>query len=224
MYNSIDEVMPILEKKGFNISDPWDIVDAFESIIADFAGSKYAVSCDSCTNAMFMSLKYLNAKGTITLPKKTYLSVPGMVIHAGCSIKFNEIEWSGTYQLNPYPVIDGATRFTKGMYEKGTFHCLSFHIKKILPICKGGMILTDDIDAANWFRLAKYEGRNSRIPHNSIDDIEILGWNFYMPPEQAARGIVLFEKIPEVNEDSGGSWSYTDLSGFTAWEGNVVNE
>ena len=62
MYNSIDEVMPILEKKGFNISDPWDIVDAFESIIADFADSKYAVSCDSCTNAMFMSLKYLNAK------------------------------------------------------------------------------------------------------------------------------------------------------------------
>ena len=224
MYNSIDEVMPILEKKGFNISDPWDIVDAFESIIADFAGSKYAVSCDSCTNAMFMSLKYLNAKGTIALPKKTYLSVPGMVIHAECSIKFNEIEWSGTYQLNPYPIIDGATRFTKGMYEKGTFHCLSFHIKKILPICKGGMILTDDIDAANWFRLARYEGRNSRIPHNSIDDIEILGWNFYMPPEQAARGIVLFEKISEVNEDSGGSWSYTDLSGFTAWEGNVVNE
>ena len=83
---------------------------------------------------------------------------------------------------------------------------------------------TDDIDAANWFRLARYEGRNSRIPHNSIDDIEILGWNFYMPPEQAARGFVLFEKIPEVNEDSGGSWSYTDLSGFTAWEGNVVNE
>ena len=37
MYNSIDEVMPILEKKGFNILDPWDIVDAFESIIADFA-------------------------------------------------------------------------------------------------------------------------------------------------------------------------------------------
>ena len=67
-------------------------------------------------------------------------------------------------------------------------------------------------------------GRNYRIDHNSIDDINIIGWNFYMPPEQAARGIVLFEKIPEVNEDSGGSWSYTDLSGFTAWEGNVVNE
>ena len=224
MYNSLDSIIPILEKKGYPINDPWDVVDAFEKIIAEYAGSKYAVSCDSCTNAMFMSLKYLNANGVITLPKKNYLSVPGLVIHAGCKIKFEDIEWSGLYQLNPYPVVDGATRFTKGMYQKDTFHCLSFHIKKTLPICKGGMILTDDIDAANWFRLARYEGRNSRIPHNSIDDIEILGWNFYMPPEQAARGIVLFEKIPEVNEDSGGSWSYTDLSGFTAWEGNVVNE
>ena len=45
-----------------------------------------------------------------------------------------------------------------------------------------------------------------------------------MPPEQAARGISLFEKLSAENEDSGGSWSYTDLSGFTAWEGNVVNE
>ena len=35
-------------------------------------------------------LKYLNAKGTITLPKKTYLSVPGLVIHAGCQIKFED--------------------------------------------------------------------------------------------------------------------------------------
>ena len=44
--------------------------------------------------------------------------------------------------------IDGATRFTKGMYIPGTFHCLSFHIRKVLAIAKGGMILTDDEVAA----------------------------------------------------------------------------
>ena len=59
MYTDIKKVIPFLEKKGFVINDPWDVVDAFEIMVADYAGSKYAVSCDSCTNAMYMSLKYL---------------------------------------------------------------------------------------------------------------------------------------------------------------------
>ena len=222
MYNAIKDVIPLLKKKGFQIDDPWDIVDAFEVMVADYAGSKYAVSCDSCTNAMYLSLKYLDAKGAITIPKKTYISVPGLIIHAGCEIKFEDIKWSGNYQLKPYPVVDGATRFTKGMYEKDTFHCLSFHIRKILPICKGGMILTDDKDAADWFKLARYEGRDNRISHDKIEDIEGLGWNFYMPPEQAARGILLFEEIDNQNPDSGGSWSYTDISGYSAWKNYIV--
>jgi len=222
MYNAIEYVIPLLKNKGFQIDDPWDIVDAFEILVAEYAGSKYAVSCDSCTNAMYMSLKYLDAKGAITIPKKTYISVPGLIIHAGCQLKFENIEWSGTYQLKPYPIVDGATRFTKGMYIKGTFHCLSFHIKKILPICKGGMILTDDKDAADWFKLARYEGRNNRVPHDKIKDIEVLGWNFYMPPEQAARGITLFEENAYENADSGGSWSYIDISGYSAWKNYVV--
>jgi len=222
MYNSIEDITPLLKRKGFHIDDPWDIVDAFEIMVADYAGSKYAVSCDSCTNAMFMSLKYLSAKGSITIPNKTYVSVPGLIIHAGCKIKFEDIKWSGTYQLEPYPIVDGATRFTRGMYEKGTFHCLSFHIRKILPICKGGMILTDDKVAADWFKLARYEGRDNRIPHNNIGDIEILGWNFYMPPEQAARGILLLEKTKDENPDSGGSWSYTDISDYSAWGNNIA--
>lgn len=217
MYETLEKIIPILEKEGYNIGDPWDVVDVFEDKVAKYAGSKYAVSVDSCTNAMFMSLKYLNAEGTITLPKKTYLSVPGLVIHSGCKIKFEDIEWSGVYKLEPYPVIDGATRFTKGMYIRDTFHCLSFHIKKILPIAKGGMILTDDENAVDWFKKARYEGRNNREPHDSIDDIDILGWNFYMPPEQAARGIQLFNKLSDNNQDTGGSWGYKDLSDYSTW-------
>lgn len=222
MYKSLDEIIPELKTEGYDIQDPWDVVDAFEDKVAKYAGSKYAVAVDNCTNGMFMALKYLNAKGTITLPKKTYLSVPGLVIHAGCQIKFEDFEWSGVYKLDPYPVVDGATRFTKDMYIPGTFHCLSFHIRKVLAIGKGGMILTDDKEAADWFRRARYEGRNNREAHDSIDDIWILGWNFYMPPEQAGYGIELFNKLPEKNDDTGGSWKYKDLSSYTAWSGFVV--
>lgn len=213
MFVSLDEVTPLLESKGFDIKDPWDIVDAFEKMVAEYAGSKYAVSVDNCTDAVFLCLKYLNAEGTITVPSKTYVSVPQAIIHAGCDLKFEDVEWSGTYQLKPYPVIDGATRFTKGMYIPGTYQCLSFHIKKILNIGKGGMILTDDAEAARWFKVARYEGRHIEVPYDQ-DEIELVGWNMYMPPEQAARGIQIFNELPDENKDCGGSWKYHDISSF----------
>ena len=147
MYEPLKNVITLLESQGYKVDDPWDVVDIFEEKIARYAGSKYAVATDSCTNSLFLSLKYLNASGEIEVPKRTYLSVPGLVINAGCKVKFVDKEWKGCYHLSPYPVVDGATRFTKDMYEPGTFHCLSFHIRKILPIAKGGMILTDDRQA-----------------------------------------------------------------------------
>lgn len=217
MYEPLEDVIQTLREQGYEIDDPWDVVDAFEAKVAEYAGSRYAVALDSCTNALFLCMKYLGASGQITIPNRTYLSVPGAIIHAGCKPNFEDIDWSGAYRLNPYPIVDGATRFTRGMYEPGTFHCLSFHIRKIVPIGKGGMILTDDERARDWFDLAVYEGRDRRVPHDSIDDISLLGWNMYMPPEQAARGIQLFDKTAETNDDTGGSWKYADISDYTAW-------
>jgi dTDP-4-amino-4,6-dideoxygalactose transaminase len=218
MYQNIDTIKRVLIERGFKIDDPWDIVKAFESLVAEYAGSKYAVAVDSCTNAMFLCLKYLNASGKIQIPKKTYISVPQLVLHAGCEIDFRDLEWEGTYRLDPYPIIDGATRFTRGMYEKGTYHCLSFHIRKILAITKGGMILTDDRDAVQWLELAEYEGRERRVPHDMMPEPTICGWNMYMPPEQAARGIELFLSLPEKNKDCGGSYKYKDLSKYSMFK------
>ena len=117
MFEPIESVVPLLERQGYPVKDPWDIVDIFERKLATFAGSKYAVSVDNCTDGMFLCLKYLDFKGEITIPCKTWLSVPGMIKHAGCTVNFEDIEWSGVYQLKPTPVYDGATRFTKGMYK-----------------------------------------------------------------------------------------------------------
>ena len=65
-------------------NNPYSIVKMFEDEIADFTGSKYAVSVDSCTNAIFLICKYLNVSEVI-IPSKTYLSVPQSIIHAGKS-------------------------------------------------------------------------------------------------------------------------------------------
>lgn len=210
MHSSINEIKQKLEKLNYTINDPWDIVDAFEKMVANYAGSKYAVSVDNCTDAVFLCLKYLNANGEIKVPARTYISVPQAIVHANCTPTFEDYEWSGFYKLDPYPIIDGATRFTKNMYVQDTYHCLSFHIKKTLPIGKGGMILTNDEQAYKWFKLARYEGRDITVPYDQ-DQINMIGWNMYMPPEQAARGIELFLQTKEQNEDCGGSWKYPDV-------------
>lgn len=211
----------------YNVNEPWDIVDIFEKKIADYSGSKYAVSVDNCTNALFLCLKYLNASGEITIPSKTYVSVPCTIINAGCKVKFKNIKWSGIYQLEPYPIYDGAVRFKKGMYKSNTFHCLSFHIRKHIPIGKGGMILCDDYDAYKWFQKARYEGRHTadKILYKD-ENFDMIGWNMYMTPEQAAKGLSLFKNINDDNPDQESSGTCKDLSVYPIYENcsNQLNE
>jgi dTDP-4-amino-4,6-dideoxygalactose transaminase len=200
-----------LQKKGYKINTPWDAVDIFEKKIAEFAGSKFAVAVDNCTDALFLCLKYLNANGTIKIPCNTYVSLPMLIKHAGCDFELNEIEWSGLYQLSPYPIYDSAQRFTKNMYIKDSYQCLSFHRKKILKLTKGGMILTDDKDAVEWLKLAEYEGRDRRVPHDQMPEPTICGWNMYMPPEIAAQGILAFDIMQKENKDNGSNKTYHDI-------------
>jgi dTDP-4-amino-4,6-dideoxygalactose transaminase len=165
-------------------------VSEFERQMASWAGAKHGIATDSCTSALFLCCKRLRVD-EVTLPAKTYVSVPMAVIHAGGSVKFKDYQWGGVYQLKPYPIFDGALRMRRGMYEGG-FHCLSFQAKKHLPIGKAGMILTDDGEEAQWFRSARSNGRNFEMPYQS-DRISMLGWNFSMTPEQASRGLQLLE-------------------------------
>jgi len=201
----------LLREHGYELNDARDAVTIFEKKIAEFAGSKYAVAVDSCTNAIFLSLKYLKASGEITFPSRTYVSAPMAAVLAGCDVRFSDYEWSGVYRLEPYPVLDGAVRFTKNMYQKGTYQCLSFQIKKRLPIGKGGMILTDDPEANRWFRVAAFEGRHLEVPYDK-DEFEMIGWNMYMTPEDAARGIILFDQLGEELPDSCTHADYHDLT------------
>jgi hypothetical protein len=132
------------------------------------------------------------------------------ILHAGCKVKFNQEKWAGSYQLKPYPIFDSAVRWTKDMYREG-FEVLSFQIKKRIPIGKGGMILTNDLLAAEWLRKARYDGRDLTIPYPE-NQYDILGWHYYMAPEDAARGILLMDATPEVNSDIANWENYPDLS------------
>lgn len=196
-----------------SVHNPYKIVKMFEEEIADYTGSPYAVSVDSCTNALFLCCKYLQVK-EVEIPSKTYLSVPQSIINSGGEVVFNPSlnEWKGIYQLSPYPIYDAAKRFTSGMYVPGSFMCISFHIKKHLKIGKGGMILTDNLEAVEWFKMARYEGRSEKLYHD--DNISEMGWNMYMTPQEAAHGLSLMQNIAWDNPDLDENNGYRDLREF----------
>ncbi|MBD36282.1 MAG: hypothetical protein CL512_05890 [Actinobacteria bacterium] len=206
----------------------WDNVVFFERMVAEYAGSRYAVAVDSCSNALFLSMMYKRQKlgadssvETLNIPSKTYISVPMMAIHCGHRINFTNENWEGTYKLDPLNIVDGAQRFTYGMYEKGSLHCLSFHSKKILSIGRGGMILTDSSTACSWLKSARYDGRPSIYYNDLAEKIppRCIGWHMYMTPEEAIRGIEQFYKLPKSNPDSGKSSDYkVDLSKLKVFE------
>ena len=196
-----------------SLHNPYKIVKMFEEEIADYTGSPYAISVDSCTNALFLCCKYLKVK-EVEIPSKTYLSVPQSIINSGGEVVFNPSlnDWKGIYQLSPYPIYDAAKRFTSEMYIPGSLMCISFHIKKHLKIGKGGMILTDSKEAVEWLKMARYEGRSEKLYHD--DNITEMGWNMYMTPQEAAHGLALMQNMSWENPDLDENNGYRDLREF----------
>jgi dTDP-4-amino-4,6-dideoxygalactose transaminase len=207
-----------IKELGYEWTDPRDVINIFEEKVAKFSGSKYAVTVDCCSNGLFLSLKYLQSIGELekniklTIPKMTYISAPMQIIHAGNKVEFEDLEWSGIYQLKGSRVWDGAVRWTKDMYVgNNALQVVSFQIKKRIPIGKGGIILTDDLEAYRWLKIASYDGRDLNTPYTDINHVSMLGYHMYMTPEDAARGIIIMDAVPDINPDTGNSTTYIDV-------------
>lgn len=200
-------------------SPAFSVVDLFEQKMAEFAGAKYGVALASCTDALFLCFKYRKAREVI-FPARTYISAVSAAIHAGAKITFLEQEWSGIYRITPTDIWDGAVRMKKGMYQGG-LHCVSFQASKALSIGRGGMVLTNDKKAVEWLKLARHDGRHVDVPFK-LDDIQMVGWNCYMSPEQAARGLQLLEGIGSGVEDRFCSDDYPDLRNMSIFKNGLV--
>jgi len=197
----------------------------FEKALCDYTGARYAVAIDNGSNALFLALTYEGIKGReILIPARTYPSVPCEIIHAGGKVRFLPVEGKtlkGSYRLYDTNVWDSALRFTWNMYLPGTFMCLSFTGPyKHLKLSKGGAILTDDHNAYLWFKRTRFSGRRECSYHS--DNFDQLGFNFYMMPEIAARGLLLMSQFydlegkAKINEDL--ELPYPDLSKFSVYQ------
>jgi len=194
------------------LRNPHEIVRWFEEEVAHYTGAPHAVSVDSCTNAVRMCCEYADVE-EVTIPSSTYVSIPQSIMQAGGTVSIEDVEWEGIYQLKPYQIYDAAKRFTSNMYIKGTLMCLSFGIKKNLKMGKGGMILTDSIEAVEALKKLRWSGRHEATPM-AEDDIETMGYNSYITPEWAARGLMLLSVYPEHQDDQSEPGGYPNLSRY----------
>ena len=194
--------------------DAYKVVRDFEAAMAEFTAAPYAVSVESCSAAIFLCCVYCRVKDIdeVIIPRFTYPSVPASVVNAGGRVAFKDFHWqtAGHYGLGNTDIVDSAKCLCRNMYVKNHLVCLSFHGKKVIPIGRGGMILTSSKEARDWFRIARFDGRHEcSLPG---DVLIMAGWNMYMTPEQAARGLERLQWLSDRNIDAPDL--YQDLSKY----------
>lgn len=190
-----------VKQLGYNYEDARELITIFEKKIAEFAGSNFAVLTDCCTHAIELSILYemhrakLTAWNQVCIPENTYVSVGQSLDRLFHSVRRLPMEWHGIYTIEGTRVIDSAVRWKRGMYVKESLQCLSFQIKKPIPIGRGGAILCTTREEYEWLKLASYDGRDLNTAYDDPKHVKIQGYHYYMTPEDAARGIILMDSI-----------------------------
>ena len=188
-------------------------IKEFENQIAVYFGAPYGVAIDGCTHALELCLRQQNVK-SITIPKRTYLSVPFLAEKLNIKLKWKDEDWSGYYYLENTNIIDAAVLWKQDSYIPNTFMCLSFQFKKHLSLGRGGMILTDNKQAALDLKKMSYDGRNPDIPWRE-QNINSMGYHYYMTPETARLGL---EKLPKAISTKPKQWNVSEWPDLTKME------
>jgi|TARA_Y100000031_G_scaffold151497_1_gene192877 dTDP-4-amino-4,6-dideoxygalactose transaminase len=170
----------------------FEVVKEFEQKIANFYGAPHGVTIDSCTHAIELCLRYKDIK-KFTVPPNTYPSIPNLAQKIGIEFEWEEQDWKDYYYLGGTNIIDAAVLWKENSYIPGTLMCLSFQFKKHLSLGRGGMILTDDYDAAHELTLMSYDGRIPNVPWTE-QNISTMGYHYYMTPETAMLGLDRLER------------------------------
>ena len=187
----------------------FNVVTEFEKEVAEFFGAPYAVAVDSCTHGVELALRYTKAT-TMVSPHRTYLSIPFLAEKLGLERTWQDVDWIDYYYVTPN-VIDAAVLWKRGSYVKNTFMGISFQYQKHLSLGRGGILLMDNEEAAIQIKKMSYDGRLPNIPWRD-QDIDTLGYHYYMTPETAQLGL---EKLPKAIETTPRQWVVTDWPDLT---------
>jgi len=187
----------------------FDVVKRFEDRVADFFGAPYGVSIDCCTHGLELCLRHTKAT-LITVPKRTYISIPFLADKLNIQLKWKDEKWSDFYYLTNN-IIDAAVLWKRNSYIAGTYMCISFQFQKHLSLGRGGIILTDNKVASEQLKKMSYDGRVSDIPWRQ-QNISTIGYHYYMTPEIALKGV---DKLPYAINTTPRKWVISDYPDLT---------
>jgi len=187
----------------------FNVVTEFENKVAEFFGAPYAVAVDSCTHGVELALRYTKATAMVS-PHRTYLSIPFLAEKLGIDRTWQDVEWKDYYYVTAN-VIDAAVLWKAGSYVKNTFMGISFQYQKHLSLGRGGILLMDNEEAATQIKKMSYDGRLPNVPWRD-QDIDTLGYHYYMTPETAQLGL---DKLPKAVETAPRQWIVADWPDLT---------
>ena len=188
------------------------VVNDFENEVATWFGAPYGVAVDCCTHGLELCLRRSGAE-SISVPKRTYLSVPFLADKLGIELIWKDTDWKDFYYITDN-IIDAAVLWQSDSYIPGTFMCISFQFQKHLSLGRGGIILTDDREAMWDLKKKSYDGREPDMPWRD-QNITTKGYHYYMAPETAMLGL---KKLPEAINTKPRDWVLEDWPDLTQME------
>ena len=132
-------------------------------------------------------------------------------IKLGLDWHWEDTEWHDYYQIGKTNILDAAVLWKQNSYIPGTQMCLSFQKRKHLGLGRGGMILLDDFDSYKKLIRMSYDGRDRNVLW-AEQDIETVGYHYYMTPEAAQHGLEKFNQVKTITPTVWSNLDYPDLS------------
>ena len=179
-----------------------EVVTDFEHKFAEYVGAKHACSANSASSLLFLALSKLNT--TISIPSTIPPVVPNVIINSGNKIEFyDNIEWVGrSYRLHEN-IIDSAHEVTRNQYKSHgdplAQMIFSFYPTKPVGSCDGGMIVSDDKDAIDWYRMMTLNGMH--FSENNWDRTHVAaGYKMHTTSIQAHIANENLKKLDKKNE------------------------
>ena len=138
-----------------------EIVTEFEQNFAEYVGAKYACSANSASSLLFLALR--NRGEIINVPSTIPIVVPNVIANTHNKVRFyNDVDWVGScYHLHDN-IFDSAQEVTKNQYKDlgldDAIMIFSFYPTKPVSGCDGGMVVSNNKDNIEYFKLMTMNG------------------------------------------------------------------
>lgn len=195
------------------------VVKEFEDRFAEYVGAKYACGVNSATNAIFLA--FLNKSSTVEVPSIIPPVVCNALLTSGNQIKFvDNVDWVGReYWLGG--VLDSAQNVERDIYRKNCVNELavfSFYPTKPVGSIDGGMLVSNDKDLIDYFRVLSMNGMEFATNNWYRKNI-MPGYKFYLNSVQAdianrnlSKLDEKLEKLSEIREVYNRALGYNNIS------------